>query len=82
MESPSSRPARAARPFLTIAWLVAALAFTAVAPFAGVVVALVVAFAFRAKRRLFLVVAVLLALFTLLYFPTEGGGIGSSGFFR
>ncbi|NYG08437.1 hypothetical protein BJ986_002924 [Phycicoccus badiiscoriae] len=64
---------------LTVAWLVAAVAATAVYPYGGVALALLGAVVLRSRWKLFVAVAIPLLAVALFLAPVGGSGAGSSG---
>ena len=79
--TPPTPPTPRRRPglLLTVAWLVTAVAVTAVYPYAGVALALLGALVLRSRWKLFVAAAIPLLAVALFLAPVGGTGAGSGG---
>jgi hypothetical protein len=64
---------------LTVAWLIAAVAMTAVFPYGGVALSLLGALVLRSRWKLFVALAIPLLAVALFLAPVGGSGVGSGG---
>jgi hypothetical protein len=75
----SPTPPRGREMLLTLAWLVAAVAMTAVYSYGGVALAMLGGLVIRSRWKLFVAEAIPLLAVALLLAPVGGSGVGSGG---